>query len=489
MTGADVFPQPTTDPASVRTARATVHKIGLLLTDVRGDVDDGALTLTDSWKGDAALSATQDIGSMRTLLHQDAQRAEHGGTALGTYLAALETARQTILRLQGRYDDFHADLVAANGRIKPRNKFEGQEERDANLSAFNEQVKPLHTQYQTAITDLDTARNACATALSALVTELSPVDMRGAAAGGTPDLDVGAYQAVAFTLNCAATTDRSMDADARAAQFDAFVKATGEVPKSENDWKVARMLDPSSYLEKNGGYPANLLLGRIPPQPGKGLVRVSWFIPVDKVFNVPDWDLGDGRGFDPNADPERSRVSVYIDYEHGLIIARNNPSVSTTGEVRVGIPDIKTQVLPDGRVRLFYTATNPFAPDAAKVTGQTVHGDIVVGSDHVSGRISDYPSFEVYHDRPDGTTQTLDQDEADSNVLGKPFGPLSELPFMHEVGTGGPAEMNDFYKKGMDGGRHDYEWRNPYLKYPDRYPFTELGSVDNPPDVQVAGGS
>lgn len=118
-----------------------------------------------------------------------------------------------------------------------------------------------------------------------------------------------------------------------------------------------------------------------------------------------------------------------------------------------------------------------------------MHGDIVVAPDHVSGRISDYPSFEVYHDDPDGTTRSLAQDAADANVLGSDMGPLTELPFMHEVGDGGPAEMNDFYKPGMDGGRHDYEWRNPFLKYPDRYPFTDLGSVDSPPDVQVVGGS
>ena len=341
MTGADVFPQPITDPASVRTARANVHAIGQLLTDVRGDVDDGVLTLTDSWRGDAALSATQDIGTVRTLLHADAQRAEHGGQALSAYLTALESARQTVHGLQGQYDDFYADMVAANGRIHPRNKFEAEEEREGNLAAFNTNVKPLHTKYDTAIADLDTARTACETALAALVAELSPVSMRGGAAGGRPDLDVGAYQAVAFALNCAGTTDRSMDADARAAQFDAFVKATGEVPTSENDWKVARMLDPASYLGKNGGYPANLLLGHIPPQPGKGLVRVSWFIPVESVFNVPHYDLGDNRDFDPQFDPEQTRISVYIDYEHGLVIARNNPSVDATGEVRVGVPDIK----------------------------------------------------------------------------------------------------------------------------------------------------
>lgn len=488
MSGADVFPYPTTTPTQVRQAEGRFTKLGQLLTDVGGDVDDGNLTLRESWRGDAASSATQDIEALRRLLRTDGGSAADAVRALRAYAGALETSRNDIGGLQRSYDRFYAALQAANGRIEGSNRAEREEQRTINQGDFDDDIRPLRIQYDEAMAEVDTARTACARALAELVSRLSPVDMRGGAAGGAPDIDTGAYQALAFQLNCAATTDRSMDADARAGQFRAFEETVGRPPSSDYDWTVARMLDPTSLQPKNQGYPANVALGRIPRQPGKGLVRISWFIPVEDVFNMPNNDLGDDRGFDPSFDPEQTRVAVYVDYENGLVIARNNPSVDSTGAVRVGTPSIQVQSHPDGRVRLFYEATNPFAPPGSTLTDHTVHGDIVVDDDSVSGRISDYPSFEVYRDSPDGaTTSTIIQDAADTNVLGEEMGPLSELPFEHEVGTGGPAAINDFYQEGMDGGRHDYEWRNPYLKYPDRYPYTQLGSVDDPPDVQVVG--
>lgn len=489
MSGADAMPQPLVTGEDVRSHQRVFHKIGLLLTDVGGDVDDANLLLEDSWSGQAATSAVADVKTLRTLLEGDTGVADDAVSALRTYAGAVDDARGEITTLQGKYDDEMQALSTDNGKIPDdATPKEEEKQKNANKDAFDTAVKPYLTRHGELMEDLRTAEETCAKALNGLIATMSPENMRGGAAGGDPDIDVGGYQSVAFALNLAGTTDNDMDADKRADQFEAFVETLDRPPKTEQDWKTAAMLNPESYLEKYEGHDANVSVSTIAPQPGKGVVRLGWYIPAKDVFNVPVNDLGDDRGFDPEFNPEETRVAVYVDYENGLIIARNNPSVTTDGEVEVGTPDIKVQQHPDGRVRIFYDAKNPFAPPGSSYTGHTVHGDIVVSPDGVSGRISDYPSFEGYHDKPgEEPPEVLIQDEADDSILGEETGPLEQLPYMHEIGENGKQNINDFYKDGMDGGRHDYEWRNPHLKYPDRYPWTEMGSAGDPPDTQKVG--
>ncbi len=68
-----------------------------------------------------------------------------------------------------------------------------------------------------------------------------------------------------------------------------------------------------------------MVVGRIEPVPGQGIVRMGLYIPAGEVVNFPHNDLGDDRGEDQTFDPERTRVSLYVDYENGLVIARQNP--------------------------------------------------------------------------------------------------------------------------------------------------------------------
>lgn len=489
MSGAEALPQPFITGADVREHQRIFNKIGLLLTDVGGDVDDANLVLAESWSGDAANSAVADVKTLRTLLKGDAEAAGDAVEALRTYAKAIDDARGEIHTLQGKYDTAESGLSSDNGKIPDdATPEEMEKQKGDNKSTFDTAVKPYLTRHGELMDELQTAEQTCAKSLNELITLMSPENMRGGAAGGKPDIDVGGYQSVAFALNMAGTTDNDMDADKRADQFDAFLNTMDRPPRTEADWKTAAMLNPESYLEKYKGYDANIAVSKITPQPGKGVVRLGWYIPAYDVFNVPDNDLGDNRDFDPDFNPEETRVAIYVDYENGLIIARNNPSVTTEGEVKVGTPDIKVQQHPDGRVRIFYDAANPFAPPGSNYTGHTVHGDIVVGPDGVSGRISDYPSFEAYHDKPgEGAPKILLQDEADDSVVAEESGPIEQLPFMHEIGENPKQNINDFYKEGMDGGRHDYEMRNPHLKYPDRYPWTDMGSADDPPETQKVG--
>ena len=483
-----MLPQLSISEESVLAERWMLYRIAQVLTDVRGDVDDDVLQLTSSWRSDAALSATQDVATLQTLLRKDTGTAEDAMALLLTFAQAVAHARARITVLQQRYDAALADKSTQDGKIPAQlDRFDRDEWRDANQRGFESDVAPLRTRYQGHVEDVETADRLCAAAIDELLETLSPESMRGGAVGALPDIDQGAYADVGLALSLAATRDTPMDADRRDAQWDAFVEAVGRPPESDSEWRTAQMLDETSYQEKNQGVPANVYVGRITPRPGEGTIRVGWFIPAHDVFNIGSNDLGDDRGFDPGFDPEQTRVAVYIDYELGLVIARNNPSVSEDGEVEVGVPDIKVQEHRDGRVRLFYNATNPLAPPGSDFSGHTVHGDVVVGTDGVAGRISDYPSLEAYHDGGDGSTTPLLQDEADGKNFAEELGPLTQLPFMHEVGEHPMEQVNDFYRDDMDGGRHDYEWRNPYLKYPDRYPWSELGSPDDPSDIEAIG--
>ncbi len=62
--------------------------------------------------------------------------------------------------------------------------------------------------------------------------------------------------------------------------------------------------------------------------------------------------------------PEESRVAIYTDFENGIIVARQNPSVNAdTGEVRAGTPpDISAVQQSNGAVLLRYNAADPFSP-------------------------------------------------------------------------------------------------------------------------------
>jgi hypothetical protein len=104
---------------------------------------------------------------------------------------------------------------------------------------------------------------------------------------------------------------------------------------------------------------------------------------------------------------------------------------------------------------------------------ETVNGDLVfTPGAHgvtVSGTRTDYPSLEVYQDMPDGSTHTVLIDPAQS---GRSWGPAANLPFHHEVGSGGKA-----FAPFDHGG-----W-NPKWDLPVPLPATPFGPVSDPPSV------
>ncbi|ASL18105.1 putative alpha/beta hydrolase [Mycobacterium intracellulare] len=279
-------------------------------------------------------------------------------------------------------------------------------------------------------------------------------------------------------------------------QIAAFKQAFGREPTSDADWATAAALDPQTYDPKFKGAKSQIEVVKIRPVPGQGVVRVSQWIEQRDVRSFPPWkrDLGNNRGPNSNFDPEDTKVTAYIDYENGIVVLRQNPSVEETsaggpGPVKVGAPTGSVTQLADGSVRIKYDAGNPFAPGiSADPKGPlmdhtvTVNGDLVFtpgpGGVEVNGTRSNYPSLEVYQDRPGGTTQTVLIDPARS---GSSDGPLLNLPRHHDVGPLGGEAFAPFDSGG---------W-NPKYDVLTALPPTEFGPVTGAPSVPPlpAGGA
>ncbi|WP_330228722.1 hypothetical protein OHA40_21735 [Nocardia sp. NBC_00508] len=226
---------------------------------------------------------------------------------------------------------------------------------------------------------------------------------------------------------------------------------------------------------------------------GQGVVRTAQYIEQRDVTSwpPPQRDLGDNRTADPNFDPEHAKVATYIDYENGIVVMRQNPSVrqnpdGTPGEVQAGVPTGQVWQAEDGSVRIRYEAGNPFAPDwTANPPGTTkiddhpvtVNGDLVLKPGdtgvEVHGTRTDYPSLEVYQDDPQGNTRTVVIDPA---VSGRSWGPSVNLPYHHDIGLGESAF------------RPFHEWNSTDDVPGPEKPPTQFGPVPNPPHVPLPKG-
>lgn len=280
----------------------------------------------------------------------------------------------------------------------------------------------------------------------------------------------------------------AQDEQRRRNQIEAFKQVFGREPVSAADWTTAAALDPHSYDPDFRGIGPRVEVVRIRPVPGQGLVRVSQWIEQRDVTSFPPWkrDLGNNRGPDVQFDPEDTKVTTYIDYENGIVVLRQNPSVEQTstggpGPVKVGTPKGNVTQLADGSVRIKYDAGNPFAPSiTADPNGpfaghtMTVNGDLVFtpgpGGVQVNGTRTDYPSLEVYQDLPNGSTRTVLIDPAQS---GRSWGPALNLPGHHDVGPLGCKAFAPFDSGG---------W-NPKYDVAAPLPPTEFGPATSPPSV------
>lgn len=276
----------------------------------------------------------------------------------------------------------------------------------------------------------------------------------------------------------------------RSNQIDAFREVFGRDPVSRSDWTTAAALDAHTYDPKFQGVDSEVRVARIAPVPGQGVVRTSQWIEQPWVNRLGPRDAGNDRGSNSRFDPEDTKVTTYIDYENGVVVIRQNPSVELDADdaparVEVGVPQGSVMQAPDGSVRIKYDAGNPLAPSA--ITDPrgpfgshrlSVNGDLVFtpgpGGVQVDGTRTDYPSLEVYQDLPGGTRTVL-IDPAQSGSIN---GPMLNLPFHHDLGIGG---------KAFAPFDHGGSW-NPRFDVRTPLPVTDFGPTTAPPSVPSSSG-
>jgi hypothetical protein len=416
------------------------------------------LSAFTTWSGDAAEEAQEAVSESRTKLELSAQEAFL--VSLGAsraYQEAQAVTKEVRDLLAYAAETPSVEINTATNTVIPPDTTGWSQEDIAKLVA---KMAELENRIVVALADAEATDADLARVLSA--------------ATGDDDSNVGA-----------ATPARD-DPERRRASANAFEEVFGRPPASAADWTTAEALNPNSYDPVYQGVKPEIRVARIEPVPGQGVVRVSQYIEQRDVSSgVGTRDFGNDRLASPHFDPEDTKVTTYIDYENGIVVMRQNPSVELDenggpGPVKVGVPDAKIWQTSDGSVRIQYDAANPFAPDIARNPpwpGEnnpiTVNGDLVFTPTpdgvQIDGTRTNYPSMEAYQDLPNGSTRTVLIDPA---IAGNSLGPAMNLPFHHELGVGGEA----FGPFDAGGWNPKYDVRVPL-------PPTDFGSVTSPPSV------
>ncbi|WP_052739862.1 DUF4226 domain-containing protein [Mycobacterium sp. UM_Kg27] len=361
-----------------------------------------------------------------------ARRLQRSTQADRAFLATVRGATQVALRGRTRLDGIEAEIreALAHNRASALNTPAGARQFQRFLTA---KTRDIHQ----VIADTVVDSHARAQAVHSLGGGYVAEDPRRR---GVQTVDYVTHK------RSPATAD-----ERRLNQIDAFRESFGRDPISTSDWATAAALDPETYDPKFQGVQSEIRVARIDPVPGQGVVRASQWIPQrDVKSGFFSRDFGNNRGPDARFDPEDTKVTTYIDYENGIVVMRQNPSVELNGsggpgKVAVGVPQGSIWQAPDGSVRIKYDAGNPLVPgfttDAQgplRDNRLSVNGDLVFTPGHdgvyIDGTRTNYPSLEVYQDLPNGSTHTVLIDPAHSGNTW--LGPVTNLPIHHEVGVG-----------------------------------------------------
>lgn len=354
------------------------------------------LPINDTWSGQAADSATESLND------------------LAAYLAVNAAAHQQAAKVIGQAADEIEGLQELLQHV--RDFAEGKFEIDLTTGAV------------TALSDdvSQDDQDYVVTTLAQIVAAGDAVDRE--LAHGLNLLDGVDPPGVPSTVPVDMNSERARN------QREAFKTVYGRDPVSINDWRMAAGLDPHSYLPLVGGATPNIVVGRIDEKPGAGLVQTNAFIDTETADAIAFTNAGDNRGFNPTAMPDRSRVTFLVDYENGVVVARQNPSVKLeTGEARAGTPEVSVGQESNGNVHINFNAADPYTPvlqENTKALGVSVDGDLYLqptadGNVKVGGNVSAYPCWEVNHYAPDGTPTVL----------------LQERPFVdHPLGLIAPSQ-------------------------------------------------
>lgn len=439
-----------------------------------GDTSDGLANLGvfGSWAGDTAEAAARSIGKTKVDLDLHATEVMAIAYAAKTAVGEVEEVKATLRAVRADSDRLGFEIDSATGKVFDPDPPTMQGWPQEDKAAYYDAQRALQARVNNLLHAADRADDDLAVAIQGALGELPVTDVRD-----TPN----------------AIGESSVNRHQN--QSSAFQEVYGRVPRTENEWRMAEALDTETYDPKNEGADATVLVGTIEPRPGHGIVRTNLYIPGEEAQNItvnpgdildgrafPN-NYGDNRGPDPNASAEQSRVSIYVDYENGVVVARQNPTVVTSGPnpPKSDEPEVHVAQAPDGSVRVHYFGTDTYQPEMGKKLGIGVEGDITMkpngnGSVDVGGKVGSFPSAEVYQYNGDGTTRTLANHEATKSE----WGPLANLPQgpNHQIGVDVP-QVGEAPKA------------SPQMGYPGTQQSsapivgTELGSPSSPPRVGI----
>lgn len=373
--------------------------------------------LVPSWEGDASIASHRKLESMSRAIAETGGAVHDIREAVATAVSGVRSVKDDLASIR---DDLSAATLAVNQLTAqvfdpdpPRMQGWMQEEKAQHYQL----VRDLQGRINDILSTADRIDRNLATAIG----------------GGFED------QAAPSSVDAEAsdTLDRNQT------QIDAFHQVYARDPISVNDWRMAEALDPQTYLTVNKGADSNVVVGTIEPREGYGMVRTNLYIPGEQAqnFTVNPADILDGRAFpnnagdsrgpDPYAGAGQSRISVYVDYENGVVVARQNPTVVTSGPNLpvADDPQIRVAQAADGSVRVNYFATDAYQPVAGKLVGVGVEGDVTLhpsrGGSAVlaGGTVGTFPSAEIYQYLPDGNVVQV----ANYEATGSEYGPMSHL--------------------------------------------------------------
>jgi len=278
----------------------------------------------------------------------------------------------------------------------------------------------------------------------------------------------------------AGPVDLPGDADLRRGAL--FTSVYGHPPETANDKLMAEALDMQGDDTANTDPNSRLVVTHITPVPGAGVVHGAAFISARNEWDPqvdplhPQWlaenDKGDGRGFDPKADPSKSRLSYLVDYERGIVVVRQNASHSDSGRVAVGDPSVGVEQDPAGRVRLRVDGTNPLGMKVGQDMHISVRGDLVVdppggqGPATIGGDVTRFPAWEAYQTRNGaGGVPIMQRPEDDAGVGPLNTGPLQGLPQGTVHAGSDPRALSDWRSQF-----HPTQGDNPPLTIPPNVP-------------------
>lgn len=358
----------------IRDVAAALEKQATSLRDIKNSFPN--LPHVGAWDGVSADAANDDLGVFGKLIGVHADGRQAASKIMGQAADEFEAAKAKLSKVENEAQgQFSIDYTT--GAVTPKSDKPGAKDQAADLAAG----------IKKAVAEGDAADATLTHAVNLADGTENPPSLPMSMTGILGVLDANKDRVLSQAEN----------------QELAFREVFKRAPTTPADWHTAAMLDTHNYDPKYKGVDSDIRVAKIEPHPGKGQVQINAFIPGEKVWNFGH-DRGDNRGFNKNASPEHSRVSMLVDYDNGVVIHRQNPSVTDTGEVAAGVPNVYVNELKDGTINLRYNSADGFMPGGlpvAEITAHEVRGNIVIqpgeSGFRVGGTISGFPATEIYH--------------------------------------------------------------------------------------------